>query len=148
MQLILATDYAIRSILYLALVGRMATASEVSEKMKIPKQYLVTTSRKLKEAGLIAAAPGVRGGYFLARPPEEITLLDVIQVTEGTIRINRCLEHDKFCSRFATEDCAVRQVYEDLQLSVEDMLSNVTMADLKHRMEKGKKEANGGVSHD
>ena len=51
--------------------------------MKIPKQYLVTTSRKLKAADLIAAVPGVSGGYFLARPPEEITLLDIIKATEG-----------------------------------------------------------------
>lgn len=134
MQLITATDYAIRSILYLALVERMATASEVAEKMQIPKQYLVTTSRKLKEAGLIAAAPGVSGGYFLARPPEQITLLDIIEVTEGTIRLNRCLEHDQYCSRFATEHCPVRQVYEGLQSTVEGLLGSVTIAELKRMM--------------
>ena len=135
MQLILATDYAIRALLYLAQVGRMAPVSEVSEKMKIPKQYLVTMSRRLKNAGLIDTERGQTGGYFLARAPEDISLLDIIQVTEGTIKLNRCLEHDRYCSRYATETCPVREVYEQLQASVEELLGGTTLADLKQRLE-------------
>lgn len=142
MQLILATDYAIRSILYLTLVERMATASEVSEKMKIPKQYLVTTSRKLKAADLIAAVPGVSGGYFLARPPEEITLLDIIKATEGTILFDRCLEHNEdCCSVLKQSECPVREVYVGLQSIMEETLSKVTIAKLRTQMEKN-------ISHD
>lgn len=135
MQLILATDYAIRALLYLAQVERMAPVSEVSEKMKIPKQYLVTMSRRLKSAGLIDTERGQTGGYYLARAPEEISLLDIIRVTEGTIKLNRCLEHDKYCSRYDTENCPVREVYEKLQFSVEDLLGKTTLADLKRKLE-------------
>ena len=135
MQLILATDYAIRALLYLALVDRMAPVSEVSEKMKIPKQYLVTMSRRLKNAGLIGTDRGQAGGYYLGRTPEEISLLDIIRVTEGTIKLNRCLEHDKYCSRYATENCPVREVYEQLQNSVEELLGNTTLAHLKRKLE-------------
>lgn len=142
MQLIMATDYAIRALLYLAVVERMATAAEVAEEMKVPRQYLVTMSRKLKDADLIGAEPGVSGGYYLLRPPEEISLLDIIRVTEGTTKLNRCLEHDEYCSRLATESCPVREVYEELQSTVESLLGGVTLADLKRRM----REERGGVN--
>ena len=135
MQLIMTTDYAIRSLLYLSLIDRMAPASEVSERMNIPKQYLVTMSRKLKDAGLIAALPGAAGGYYLARDASEITLLDIMRVTEGTDGINRCTEQGACCERFSSEDCPVKGVYEELQSTVEELLSHVTLADLKRRMQ-------------
>lgn len=134
MQLNITTDYAVRSVLYLATIGRMAAAPEISERMHIPRQYLTTMARRLKDAGLIRAQGGKCGGYMLARPPEAITLLDVIRATEGTMNLNRCLEHDKYCSRFATEDCPVREVYTDLQEMVENYLGGVTMADLKNKL--------------
>ena len=140
MQLIMASDYAIRALLYLAIVNRMAPASEISEKMNIPRQYLVTMSRKLKDAGLIDAVYGQNGGYFLARPADGITLLDIVSVTEGTTKLNRCLEHSQYCSRFATDACPVRATYVELQNVVEDMLRGVTLGTLKGRLD-GKRPA-------
>lgn len=134
MQLNLTTDYAIRSILYLTIKGPMASAPEIAEQMHIPRQYLTTMARRLKDAGLIGAQGGKHGGYYLARPAKDITLLDVIRAMEGTIQLNRCLEHDRYCSRFATENCPVREVYVSLQSTVEDFLGSVTMADLQNKL--------------
>ena len=136
MQIIMATDYAVRSLLYLTLIGRMAPASEVSERMGIPKQYLVTMSRKLKDAGMLSSAPGAAGGYFLARPAGEISLLDIMQVTEGTMNLNRCADHSKRCDHFGVDNCPVRDVYTELQNTVEELLGGVTLADLASRIEK------------
>lgn len=146
MQLNITTDYAVRSVLYLTIAGHMASAAEIAEHMHIPRQYLTTMARRLKDTGLIQAQGGKLGGYYLARPPEDITLLDVIRATEGTMNLNRCLEHDKYCSRFATEECPVREVYESLQEMVESYLGSVTMADLKNKLTKGKLPANAGRS--
>lgn len=134
MQLIMATDYAIRSLLYLALIERMAPASEISEKTGIPKQYFVTMSRKLKDAGMLDSAPGMAGGYFLARPAAEITVLDIIEATEGPINLNRCAELSADCRRFDAPFCPVRETYEGLQETVEGYLSGVTLADMKNRL--------------
>lgn len=139
MQIILATDYAIRSLLYLALVDRMAPASEVSEKMGVPKQYLVTMSRKLRKAGMLDSAPGVAGGYYLARPAETITMLDIIRVTEGTLNLNRCTNRKGRCRHFSVDACPVRELYETLQGRVENTLDGVTLADLKSRITSARK---------
>ncbi|MDD4509382.1 MAG: Rrf2 family transcriptional regulator [Oscillospiraceae bacterium] len=134
MQLNMASDYAIRALLYLALVNRMAPVSEISEKMKIPKQYMVTLSLKLRNAKLIDVRRGQTGGYFLARRPENITLLEIICVTEQTMNLNRCLEEDRFCNRCATNDCPVREVYEKLQGTMEGLLGSTTLEDLKQKV--------------
>lgn len=135
MQLNMATDYAIRSLLYLTCIGRMAPASEVADQMCIPKQYLVTMSRKLKEAGLIDASSGVYGGYYLARSAEEITLLDIIRVTEGTTRINRCAQSKACCGLLDPADCPVCDVYEQLHQTVDELFAGVTLADLKKKLQ-------------
>ena len=143
MQLNMASDYAVRALLYLAYVGRMAPASEVSEKVGIPKQYLVTMSRKLKNARLIDAAPGAAGGYYLARPAGgyylarpagEIAVLDIIRVTEGSMKFSRCTDYGKACVGCHEEKCPVRSLYEELQESVENLLGGVTLADLRDRL--------------
>lgn len=138
MQLTTTTDYAIRLLLYLALTGRRTPSSEISQKMRIPQNYLMATAARLRRAGFLKSGTGQMGGYTLIKAPQEISLLDIIKVTEGTIKLNRCLEHDRYCSRFATENCAVREVYDTLQDTVEEMLGGVTLADLKRRTEERK----------
>lgn len=116
----------------------MAPASEVSEKVGVPKQYLVTMSRKLREAGMLGSEPGVSGGYFLARPAEDISVLDIVKVTEGTANLNRCAGKSKDCKGYFSDICPVREVYEDLRGTVEELLSGITLAELKNRaVEKG-----------
>lgn len=130
MQLTLMTDYAIRTILYLAEKGRTVPAGEISESMSIPKTYLMKALRLLRCAGYIEASTGINGGYRMSRKVEELTLLDIIQVTESTIRLNRCMEQDHFCSRSATRNCPVRKFYLAVQENIEEQLSTVTIAGL------------------
>ena len=54
---------------------------------------------KLKEKEIVKAAEGSNGGYMLEKRPEEISLMDVINCTESTMAISRCLEKDGYCSR-------------------------------------------------
>lgn len=134
MQLTMATDYSIRAILYLAQAGRMAPVSEISEKMMIPAQYLITLSRKLKNHHLIAAHGGKQGGYYLARPATTITLLDIMKATEGTIKCTRCLDNNQFCNYSNAESCPVREVYQELQNMTEQLLDSVTIEDLRKQL--------------
>ena len=133
MQILTTTDYAIRAILYLAMNKHMATAGEVAEKTKIPKQYLTTMARRLKDAGLIAAKGGQDGGYYLARPAESISVLDVVRVTENTMCISRCLERQKGDCCFQLGCCPVREVYAGLQSVIDQTLGSVTIAELVRR---------------
>lgn len=127
MQFTNNTDYAIRLVIFLAAEGRRASTSEIAERMGIPFDYLRAVAAPLREAGLVTSHKGSRGGYELARAPERISLFDIVELTEGTTKINRCLEHDRFCNRFAAESCPVRSCYVHLQALIEGVLRLLTI---------------------
>lgn len=139
MQLKITTDYAIRTILYLAITSRVTSSSEVSEAMGIPQKYLINTIGIMKRAGLVKTYSGIHGGYALAKDASQISLGDIIETMEGTTKINRCLEDDHFCSRYATDNCPVRNVYMGLQDRVERYLKSITVDQLIQEDKKVKK---------
>lgn len=131
MQLNITTDYAIRTVLYLAIHNnKVVSSNEIAEKMAIPRNYLLKITKRLLEAGIISRYKGVYGGFSLNKAPEDITLFEIVETIEGITKINRCLEEDKYCSRFATENCPVRNVYCSLQRTVEKKMSDVTIKSL------------------
>lgn len=130
MQLKITTDYAIRTVLHLAETKRITTSAEIAEAMSIPREYLINIIRDMRAGGLVDTFTGARGGYMLARAPQDITLYDIVMTMEKTIRINRCLEEDGYCSRYAVGFCAVHQVYSELQNTIEECLKGCTVADL------------------
>lgn len=135
MQLTLMTDYAIRTVLCLVEKGRIVPAGEIAESMAIPKAYLMKVLKVLRDAGYIEASTGANGGYWMAVRAEKLTLLDIIQVTESTTRLNKCMEEDHFCSRSATEECPVRKFYLAVQETIETQLSDMTIAGLLDKRE-------------
>ena len=99
MQLNITTDYAIRIVLYLGQSQEKLSANQISEDMCIPKGYLEKVLRKLKKASYVSADLGTKGGYYLNKGLEDITLGELIREMENTVKINRCLEADEYCSR-------------------------------------------------
>lgn len=130
MQLNITTDYAIRILLFCAIKDDKVSSKEISESMGIPKNYVLKIVRQLSAAGMTASQSGQKGGVSLIKKPEEITLFDVLDVIEPTTKINRCLEADRYCSRFATENCPVRNFYCILQNEIETKLKEITIASL------------------
>lgn len=130
MQLNVTTDYAIRIVLYLAIKKEITTSKEIGAAMGIPKNYVLKITHKLVEAGIIERLVGAQGGFLLAQKIEDITLLDIVNIMEPTMRVNRCLEEDKFCSRYATENCPVRGFYCKLQTELEKSLQKMTVKKL------------------
>ena len=74
MQLKITTDYAIRIVYYLACRGEVITASELAYELKIPESYIPKITKKLKEANIITACEGIKGGYSLVKKTEDISL--------------------------------------------------------------------------
>ena len=130
MQINVTTDYAIRMVLFIAIKNEAVSSKEISEMMRIPHDYVIVLSKKLKDGGIIDSARGINGGYFLAREPWNISVFDIVNIMEGTTRINRCLEEDHYCSRNAVEGCPVRKNYEQLQMIFDDTLAGVTIESL------------------
>lgn len=98
--------------------------------MGIPKSYVLKVIRQLSKAGMTESYSGKNGGVSLLKSPENITLLDILQVMESTTKINRCLEEDRYCSRFATDNCPVRKFYCVLQEELENKLKEITISSL------------------
>ena len=130
MQLKITTDYAIRIVYYLACRSEVITASELAYELKIPESYIPKITKKLKDANMITACEGIKGGYSLSRKPEDISLFDIISSTEITMKINRCLEEDGFCSRNATDYCSVHKTFLKVQKLYEDSLREVKISDM------------------
>ena len=130
MQLKMTTDYALRTVIHLATVGRIAPSSEISEKMKIPRKYLINIVRGLRESGIINTHSGASGGYSLAKKPEDISLYDIISVMEGSINISKCLDDDEVCTCYQTEVCPVRRSYYVIQDGITKHLKSYSIKDI------------------
>ena len=79
--------------------GWMISTSELSQELSVPSSYIPKITKKLKQAGIIKACEGIKGGYQIAKQPENISLRDVISCTESTMAISRCLEKEGGCSK-------------------------------------------------
>ena len=130
MQLNISTDYAIRIVYYLALKGDTATSSEISGQMGIPQSVIATLATPLQKAGLLSTQRGAGGGFTLSRRPEDISLHEIINIAEGTTRINRCLEPDGFCSRNGAPNCPVHKFYAHIQNYLDEAFKQKTIASL------------------
>ena len=130
MQLTSTTDYAIRIICYLAAQRQMISTSELSQELSVPSSYIPKITKKLKQAGIIKACEGIKGGYQIAKQPENISLRDVISCTESTMAISRCLEKEEGCSKNYIACCKVHQILLDLQNIYNNRLESVKISDI------------------
>ena len=112
MQITRQADYAIRAVHYLCKDGKSGKIStkEIATDRLIPPSFLAKIISQLSIAGIIKTTRGARGGVTLARPPEEISLLDVIEAIDGPITLNECTTDYTDCE-FA-DDCPMRPVWQ------------------------------------
>src|SRR5919201_1680619 len=108
----------------------------VAEAEVLPLSYLEHLVAKLREAGLVTSVRGAHGGYRLARPAEEIAMLDVVQALEGPIAPMECF-HDVregrvLCSHEVDgeRNCATRLLWTRVHGGITKALSGTTLADL------------------
>ena len=123
MQLNVTTDYAVRTVLYLATKKDYASSTEISKAMGIPHAYVLKLTKTLRDADIISEKRGAKGGFTLKADPDQLTLLDILLKFEKTMIINKCLEKDGHCSRCAQPYCNVRKLLVKVQAQVGAALS-------------------------
>lgn len=99
----------------------------------VPKQYLEQLLGNLRRAGLITSVRGAQGGYQIARPPGQITMLDVIDALEGPVELSECTTDEGHCARSC--QCPVRHVWQRLTDSINRELAGVTLGDMFEDMQ-------------
>src|SRR5215510_8636299 len=113
MQITHQADYATRVILHLARAqkDKLITTNEIARGQNIPSSFLAKIISQLSIAGLLYTSRGAHGGVKLARPPKQITLLEVIEAIDGPIQLNHCVGKKYICS--FEENCPIRSVWCD-----------------------------------
>ncbi|MBI5764888.1 MAG: Rrf2 family transcriptional regulator [Planctomycetes bacterium] len=128
------TDYALIALTHLARqdAGRISTSREIVERYNVPSALLVNVLKALCQHELVRSTRGMKGGYALAVPADEITLSAIIRATEGPVRFVQCAgeaEHgsspcDLICS------CPVMQPVKKIHQRLVDFLNQVTLAQI------------------
>jgi Rrf2 family protein len=123
-------DYAVRAAVELAGSGEDPVKGErLAEAQDIPLQFLEHVLLELKHARLVRARRGARGGYWLARPPEEITLANVIRAVEGPLANIQDMAPE--ATDYPGSAKELTDVWVAVRASLRRVLENVTIADLR-----------------
>jgi len=107
--------------------------NEIAESEMIPKMFLESILLELKKSGFLGSNLGKKGGYYLMKKPEEISLLEIIRLFEGAIALLPCIS-EKFyqscehCKDEAT--CSIRHTFNDIRDYTFNKLANTTLASL------------------
>ena len=94
----------------------------------VPKQYLEQLLGNLRRAGLVNTVRGAQGGYQIAKTPDDISILDVIDAMEGPLELSECMTDEGHCDRSC--QCPVRRVWHRLTDSINRELAGVTLGDM------------------
>lgn len=128
------TRYGLRILLDVAAHNRGAkprSTAEISQSQHISEKFISRLVLPLREAGLIRSVRGSGGGFRLARSPEDITLLKIVETMQGPLSILDCLSHSKKCSREA--DCLARRIWSDVNTGFMNVLARITLAKILDR---------------
>jgi len=127
-------DYAVRCLMAIGRLGRKGPVSirRIVDSEGLPQDYIEQLLLKLRRGRLIKSVRGVNGGYLLSRPPDKITIRDVLTAMEGQAFEVICARNKKAhksCCR-NDEKCVLRGVWEGLKGRIEDYLDSVSVQDL------------------
>ncbi len=130
MRITAKADYAVRAALELAAAagGDPVKGEQIAKAQDIPLQFLEQILLELKHARLVQARRGARGGYWLARPPEEITVADVIRAVEGPLaNIHESAPEDLHYEGAAER---LRDVWVAVRHNLRAVLETINLAEL------------------
>lgn len=138
MRLLTNSRYGTRMLLDIAVHGRNGPVlmKEVAKRLGVSQKYLEKISRALKEAGLLAGQRGPGGGHQLGKPPEEITVGDVVRVMEGNELVG-CGRDEDACTH--APGCLTRMIWKDCSNAMFARLDAMTFAELLGYADQGVK---------
>lgn len=139
MKLSTRTRYGLRILLQIALdseKGPSVRGRDIAEKQEISEAYLEQIMIPLKSHGMVKTVRGCKGGYALCRPPEKITVLDMIRIFEGNVDLVRCCdENGHKCSK--KECCVASGVWEHLTDVLAKEADKIKLSDLVEKTKTG-----------
>lgn len=125
-----ATEYAIRAILHMSRqpAGEIVYKKDICKDQDITPAFLTKILQPLIKCGIVGSQRGVGGGFYLAKEPKEITLLDIIKAQEGPVYLNQCLVEEGACEREFF--CPVHGAWAQIREEFMAILARYNFADL------------------
>ncbi|MFH1782001.1 MAG: Rrf2 family transcriptional regulator [Candidatus Omnitrophota bacterium] len=131
-------DYALKTLLELAINYNSGVLSiqELAKKGDIPEKFLEQVLLNLKRGGFVNSKRGVYGGYLLAKPPQDITLGEVVRFVEGPIEPLTCVGKKKYpaCKDFS--NCVLKEIWDQVYTATSLVIDTLTFAELVRRVKK------------
>jgi len=132
MKLSYEDDYALKTVLDLALCyGKNAHIKDIAKRQDIPAKFLEQLLLKLKKAGIVKSKKGPNGGYMLSKPPEKITVKEILEVLNGPFAPIECAWNKNYktkCTFFS--NCVFRIIFEDIYITVNEKLEKLNFKKL------------------
>lgn len=120
-------EYGLQAVLYLAahISREVISADEISKKLNIPKEFVSKILQSLTESGIVASKKGKSGGFFLAKDPKQIKLIDVVAAIDGLSIFNSCVLGFPNCS--PDNPCPLHGQWGELRTKAYNMLTDETI---------------------
>jgi Rrf2 family protein len=124
--------YAIKALLYLAdhqSEGRSIFSSEIEEQENIPKKFLETILRELRNFQFVQSKRGKAGGYKLLKEPKDINLADLMRAVDGPIAMLPCVSLNYYanCEECDEKVCKIKPVFEEVRDKTLKILNTTTI---------------------
>ena len=132
MRITQEADYALRIVTSLARSGTVCGAAELAESEGVPPRFAHKILRKLMQGGMIKSHPGAKGGYSLNILPEQLTMLDVIELIEGPFALSKCADEDYICSKNGDckKGCIYHQIFCRVSSEIAEKMQQLSIADI------------------
>ncbi|MDR0522745.1 MAG: Rrf2 family transcriptional regulator [Planctomycetaceae bacterium] len=138
------TDYAVRTLLCLAMQGKedYISITALAEKQQLPLNFLRRIGSQLVSAGILETKEGVNGGVRLAKMPYTITLRKIIELFDGKMEISDCTFQKELCPNRKT--CVLRRRILQIEEKLLAEFDRITLQTLIDDMNTGKKKRHTG----
>jgi len=124
-------EYALIALLYISKkpAGELTTARELSNKFNISIELMGKILQSLVKSGLIISVQGVKGGYYLAIPMDQIRVTSVVAAIDGPIALTDCIANGDIASCERGHNCLIRKSMEHIQSKLVNLLDEITLKD-------------------
>ncbi len=124
-------EYGLQAVLYLAAQqkGEVISSDEIAKKLNIPKEFVSKILQSLTESGIVDSRKGKSGGFFLAKDPSRIRLIDIVAAIDGLGMFNNCVLGFPNCS--PENPCPLHSKWGELRTKAYNMLTDETIDTFK-----------------
>ncbi len=140
MQFSMSLEYAIHGLVFLARTPEKPAVllDDLAAAIRVPKEYMRKVFQQLARKRLVTARRGVKGGYRLSRPPEELTLKEVVEALEGSLPLYNCLSVQRQCG--LSPSCPVQRTFLLAGEKMAEVLQAVSIQDLAREIKENRSE--------